>query len=94
MIDDRVPRSSWPLGRITRVRKSSTDEHVRSVTVKTSTSLYDHPDRPYDRPIRLFFWSEWRRQRARSITELNCDSDFVFFQRTVRYNVLFASSFL
>lgn len=41
--DDRVPRSSWPLGRIISVRKNSTDEHVRSVTVKTRTSQYDRP---------------------------------------------------
>ena len=43
VVDDRVPRSSWPLGRITSVRKNNTDEHVRSVTVKTRTSLYDRP---------------------------------------------------
>ena len=43
VVDDRVPRSSWPLGRIISVRKNSTDEHVRSVTVKTRTSQYDRP---------------------------------------------------
>ena len=43
VVDDKVPRSSWPLGRITSVRKNSTDEHVRSVTVKTRTSQYDRP---------------------------------------------------
>ena len=43
VVDDRVPSSFWPLGRITSVRKNSTDEHVRSVTVKTRTSLYDRP---------------------------------------------------
>ena len=43
VVNDRVPRSSWPLGRITSVRKNNTDEHVRSVTVKTRTSLYDRP---------------------------------------------------
>ena len=43
VVEDRVPRSSWPLGRITSVRKNNTDEHVRSVTVKTRTSLYDLP---------------------------------------------------
>ena len=43
VVDDKVPRSSWPLGRITSVRKNSTDEYVRSVTVKTRTSLYDRP---------------------------------------------------
>ena len=43
VVDDRVPRSSWPLGRITSVRKDSMDGHVRSVTVKTRTSLYECP---------------------------------------------------
>ena len=43
VVDDRVPRSSWPLARITSVRKNSTDEHVRSVTMKTRTSQYDRP---------------------------------------------------
>ena len=43
VVDDRVPRSSWPLGWITGVCKNSTDEHVRSVTVKTRISLYDRP---------------------------------------------------
>ena len=43
VVDDRVLRSSWSLGRITSVRKNNTDEHVRSVTVKTRTSLYDRP---------------------------------------------------
>ena len=43
VVDDRVPRSSWPLGRTTTVRKNSTDEHVRSVTVKTRAWLYDRP---------------------------------------------------
>ena len=38
-----VPKSSWPLGRITSVHKNSTDEHVRSVTVKNRTLLYDRP---------------------------------------------------
>ena len=43
VIDDRVPRSSWPPGRIISVRKNSVDGHVRSVTVKTRTSLYERP---------------------------------------------------
>ena len=30
VVDDRVPRSSWPLGRVTSVRKSSKDERVMS----------------------------------------------------------------
>lgn len=41
VVDSRVPRSSWPLGRVTSVYKSSKEERVRSVTVKTRTSLYD-----------------------------------------------------
>jgi len=43
VVDNRVPRSSWPLGRITSGRKNSTDEHVRRVMVKTRTSQYDRP---------------------------------------------------
>ena len=43
VVDDRVPRSPWPLGRVTRVRRNSTDGHVRNVTVKTRTALYDRP---------------------------------------------------
>ena len=43
VVDDRVPRSFWPLGRVTSVHKSSKDERVRSVTIKTRTSLYDRP---------------------------------------------------
>ncbi|XP_022779469.1 uncharacterized protein LOC111320980 [Stylophora pistillata] len=43
VVDDRVRRSSWPLGRIIAVRKNSTDGYVRSVTVKIRTSLYDRP---------------------------------------------------
>ena len=43
VVDDRVPRSPWPLGRITSVLKNSMDGHVRSVTAKTRTSLYERP---------------------------------------------------
>ena len=43
VVDDRVPRSSWPLGRVTSVHKNSKEGLVRSVTVKTRTSLYDRP---------------------------------------------------
>ena len=43
VVDDRVLRSSWPHGRITSVRKNSVDGHVRSVTEKTRTSLYERP---------------------------------------------------
>lgn len=43
VVDDRVTRSSWPLGRVTSVHKNSKDGRVRSVTVKTRTSVYDRP---------------------------------------------------
>ena len=43
VVDDRIPRSSWPLGRITSVRENRSDGRVRSVTVKTSTSVYERP---------------------------------------------------
>ena len=42
-VDDRVPRSSWPLDRVTSAHKNSKDGRVRSVTVETRTSLYDRP---------------------------------------------------
>ena len=41
VVDDRVPRASWPLGCVTGVHKNSKGGRVRSVTVKTRTSLYD-----------------------------------------------------
>ena len=43
VVDDRAPRSSWPLGRVTGVRENSSDGRVRSVTVKTRTSIYERP---------------------------------------------------
>ena len=43
VVDNRVPKSSWPLDRITSVPTNSMDEHVRSVTIKTKTSLYERP---------------------------------------------------
>lgn len=41
--DDRQPRGSWPLGRVTQVFKNPLDGLVRSVTVKTMTSVLDRP---------------------------------------------------
>ena len=41
VVDDRAPRSSWPLGRVTSVRENSSDGRVRSVTVKTRISIYE-----------------------------------------------------
>ena len=43
VVDHRVPRSSWPLGRVTTVRENRSDGRVRNVTVKTRTSVYEHP---------------------------------------------------
>lgn len=43
VVNDRVPRSSWPLGRVTSAHENSKDERVRSVTVNTRTSLYHCP---------------------------------------------------
>ncbi|KAK3729480.1 hypothetical protein QZH41_019941, partial [Actinostola sp. cb2023] len=40
---ENYPRSSWPLGRILEVRTSSHDGRVRSVKVKTRTSLLERP---------------------------------------------------
>ena len=50
VVDDRVPRSSWPLGRVTSERENSSDGHVRSETVKTRTSIYE---RPVDKTVLL-----------------------------------------
>ena len=43
MVDERCPRSSWPLGRIVNVHESLHDGLVRSVTLKTGTSLLERP---------------------------------------------------
>ncbi len=43
IVDDKVPRLSWPLGRIINVRQSQHDKRVRSVTVKTEHSVLDRP---------------------------------------------------
>lgn len=87
VVDDRVSRSSWPLGRITGVRMKSMDGHVRSVTVKTTTSQYE---RPVDKIVLL---ESVEMSDDISITEPNNDPNFVFFRRTVRYNVLLCQVF-
>ena len=43
VVDDRCPRSTWPLGWIGDIYKNHHDGHVRSVTVKTKTSVLDRP---------------------------------------------------
>ena len=43
VVDDRIPRSSWPLGRVAEVHKNSKDNRVRSVSVKTRTTMLDRP---------------------------------------------------
>ena len=41
--DENSPRSSWPLGQILEVRTSSQVGCIRSVKVKTRTSLLECP---------------------------------------------------
>ena len=43
VLDERSPTSSWPLGRIGNVHESRHDGLVRSVTVKTVSSLLEYP---------------------------------------------------
>ena len=43
VVDDRCPRSAWPLGQIVDVYKNRHDGQVRSVSVKTTTSVLDRP---------------------------------------------------
>ena len=43
VVDERCPRSSWPLGRIVDVHESPHDGLVRSVTLKTGASLLERP---------------------------------------------------
>ena len=50
VVDERCPRSSWPLGRIVNVHESRHDGLVRSVTVKTGASLLE---RPIDKTVLL-----------------------------------------
>lgn len=43
VLDDRVPRCCWPLGRILEVYQNKRDEMVRSAKVKTNTSVLVRP---------------------------------------------------
>jgi hypothetical protein len=43
VLDDKTPRSSWPLGRIMQVYTNSNDGLVRSVKLKTKTSELTRP---------------------------------------------------
>ena len=43
VLDERVPRSSWPLGRIIEVYQNKRDGMVRSAKVKTRTSVLVRP---------------------------------------------------
>ena len=50
VLDERTPRSSWPLGRVIEVHTNQRDGLVRSVKIKTSSSLLV---RPVDKVILL-----------------------------------------
>lgn len=43
VVDERCPRSSWPLSRIVNVHESRRDGLVRSITVKTGGSWLERP---------------------------------------------------
>ena len=43
LVDDRIPRSSWPLGLVTEVHKKNKDNRVRRVSLKTQTTILDRP---------------------------------------------------
>ena len=43
VLDEKTPRSSWPLGRILEVHANSKDGLVRSVKIKTATAMLVRP---------------------------------------------------
>jgi len=43
VVDERQPRSSWPLGRVIEVHPNKHDGYTRSVTVKTTNSVLVRP---------------------------------------------------
>ena len=43
LVDDSSPRSLWPLARVLEVHRSGHDGHVRSVKVKTRSSVLERP---------------------------------------------------
>ena len=50
MVDGTSPRSSWPLGRVIRVKRNSSDGFVRRVVLKTKSGYLE---RPVDRVVFL-----------------------------------------
>ena len=43
VLDENLPRCSWPIGRVLEVFQSQTDGLVRSVRLKTKTSVLMRP---------------------------------------------------
>ena len=43
VLQDNASRSSWPLARSIEVHRNQSDGYVRSVKLKTSSSMFDRP---------------------------------------------------
>ena len=43
MVDENSPRSSWPLGRVVRVKPNSSDGLVRRIVGKTKSGYFERP---------------------------------------------------
>ena len=43
IVDNNLPRNLWQLGRVVEVHNSSQDGRVRSVKVKTKSSVFERP---------------------------------------------------
>ena len=43
LLQDNTPRSSWPLARIVEVHRNRSDGYVRSVKLKTTSSVLERP---------------------------------------------------
>ena len=43
VVDEKTPRGSWPLGRVLEVHTSRKDGFVRSLKVKTSSTVLTRP---------------------------------------------------
>jgi hypothetical protein len=43
LLQENTPRSSWPLARVIEVHRNRNDGHVRSVKLKTATSVLERP---------------------------------------------------
>ena len=50
MVDENSPRSSWPLGRVVRVKPNSSDGFVRRIVLRTK---YGYLERPVDKVVLL-----------------------------------------